>query len=66
MCPKHRTPVPQTIQIPHWVLCDGAWRRVGAHTVGLSGICKPCRDALYAQLAAEYIAAQERQTGEAA
>jgi hypothetical protein len=32
----------------------------------LSDICKPCRDELYQQLAAEYTAAAERQEGDAA
>lgn len=44
-------------------------RRCPRHriTVGrVTQICKPCRDELYEQLAAEYTAASRRQEGEAA
>lgn len=40
--------------------------RHGTRIGPVTEICKPCRDELYQQLAAEYVAAQERQRGEAA
>jgi hypothetical protein len=43
-------------------ICPRHGRRVGSVT----RICKPCRDALYGQLATEYRAADLRQKGEAA
>jgi hypothetical protein len=46
VCPKHRIPVPQEM-----VVKSGPARR---RRVRLSGICKPCRDELYEQLAGEY------------
>lgn len=45
ICPKHRTPVPQTT-------------RSG---IQLTAICTACRESLYEQLATEYLAAQEQQ-----
>jgi hypothetical protein len=49
ICPKHRIPVPQETEIK-----TGPNR---CERIRLSGVCKPCRDELFEQLAAEYIAA---------
>jgi hypothetical protein len=55
VCPKHGIRVPQTVELPEgFVRLSDGWRHVDAQTIQLSGICKPCRDELYAQLAAEF------------
>jgi hypothetical protein len=62
-CPKHRIRVPQSVRTPGaWVRRDGRAHRAKRRTLQLSGICKPCRDELYQQLAAEYLIRSERRT----
>jgi hypothetical protein len=68
LCPKHGIRIPQEKHLPdRWVKTpEGKRRLLKATTVRLSGICKPCRDELYEQLAVEYLAATVRQKGKAA
>ena len=61
-CPRHGSRVPQQMHVRRFDP-DRGWIRLA---VPLSGICKPCRDGLYAQVTTEYVAAQGRQEGEAA
>jgi hypothetical protein len=65
-CPKHRNPVPRERHLPdRWTETpEGKRRLLKATTVPLSATCKPCRDELYEQLAAEYTAAHGRQKGD--
>ena len=61
LCPCHGTRIPQEKRLPNrWVETpEGKQRLLMATTLRLTSICKPCRDALYQQLAAEYIDAGE-------
>jgi hypothetical protein len=62
-CPRHKISVPQSARIPgrwEWREQYAHWSYVPAHTVSLSGICKPCRDGLYERLAAEHVNAATR------
>jgi hypothetical protein len=56
-CPKHRLEVPQETHVKKYDRELDEWVRV---RVQLTGICKPCRDELYGQLADEYQRGKEK------
>jgi hypothetical protein len=56
-CPKHGARVPQEMVVRATRPGD---RPPPADRVPLSGICKSCRDELYAHVAAEYVALEHR------
>jgi hypothetical protein len=56
VCPRHGTRVPQQAHVRKYNRDRKDWIRV---PVPLTGICKPCRDELYEQLAFEYIRDRE-------
>jgi hypothetical protein len=68
ICPVHGIPIPQTTRVSVGFVqrADGSWRRVKSQRLRLSGLCKPCVDGLYRQLAREYTAAQLRHEQEEA
>jgi hypothetical protein len=63
ICPKHHIRVPQETYVRRRSLRTG---RRYIKRVPLSGICMRCRDALYDQLVAEYLAAKTDSKGDTA
>jgi hypothetical protein len=62
ICPKHGVRIPQTNTVRRR---DPRTGRTRTTRTPLSGICHVCHSELYEQLAAEHIAAKERQEGDA-